>query len=483
MQTNKTFSISFLMSALILGGCGSDNHPPELSGDSTAIVAENSVNVAQYTATDSDNDAISYSLSGVDNALFSIDANGLLTFNNAPDYENGDTGPYSVTIIASDNDKSDELTISVTVGDVTDTPSLAVVQTIASDYSNSEVVYIDGNSEQVNGNYYPKDASDYTVASYKTDVFHIGRYFIDTIDKYSAVTVDDRDTQLWAYSTQDAQDSTTRNPYTLISLNENKAYLLRYGSSKVWIVNPQATNSEEFKVGELDLSDYVVNSDSNDTPNPSAAVINNGKLFIVMQRQYNYSPNTTYVAVFDTSTDTEIETNANSDDAVKGVPLQGLNPLEDSISSHDDKIYISSRSAYGNTDSSLSRIEEIDTTDYSLRQVLNAGDLDAPLSFIKATVIVSPEQGYFYASDNGWPESAALYQFNPTTGAITASNIADTGTETISFIALDAANYLWVSVQTDAAPGIDIIDSATNEKVGQRLPTDLNPGTIRFIEE
>ncbi len=47
------------------------------------------------------------------------------------------------------------------------------------------------------------------------------------------------------------------DPYALVSLSETKAYLLRYGSDKVWVVNPQAENSEDFKIGELDLSGYI----------------------------------------------------------------------------------------------------------------------------------------------------------------------------------------------------------------------------------
>jgi hypothetical protein len=218
-------------------------------------------------------------------------------------------------------------------------------------------------------------------------------------------------------------------------------------------------------------------------------VINDGKLYIVMQRLSDaYAPNTSYVAVFDTATDEEIETNANSDDTVKGIPLTGLNPLENSITSGNDKIYISTRSDYGNTDLSLSRIEEIEPSDYSVRQVLNAGSITDNISgFIKSAVIVSAEKGYFYTSESvfvpSFHEISSLHQFNPTTGTITTSNVANTGEEGINFIGLDASNFLWLSMQTPSAPGIDIINTETNEKINDRLATELNPSTIRFIEE
>jgi len=469
--TKKVLPLSLLISAALLSGCNSDsNNAPTLTGETAPVVAENSLTVAQYTATDSDNDAITFSLSGADN--------------------NGDTGPYVLTVTATDSGElSDELSITVTVGDIKDTPSLAVVQTIAPDYSSSEVVYMDGETQQVDSGYYIKDASDYTLASYKTDVYHIGRFFIDTITKYNGAEVSERDTAIWSFSTQDSQDSISRNPYSLVSLDDTKAYLLRYGSSQVWVVNPQADNIDDFKVGELDLSSYVPENNTNGTPSPAAAVINDGKLYIVMQRLSDaYAPNTSYVAVFDTATDEEIETNANSDDTVKGIPLEGLNPLENSITTGNDKIYISTRSDYSNTDLTLSRIEEIEPTDYSVRQVLNAGSITDNVSgFIKSAVIVSAEKGYFYTSESvfvpSFHEISSLYQFNPTTGEITENNVANTGTEGINFLGLDNANFLWLSMPTPSAPGIDIINSETNEIVNERLATNLNPSTIRFLEE
>ena len=368
-------------------------------------------------------------------------------------------------------------------------PAAAVVQTIAPDYSSSEVLYLDAETEQVSSAYYVKDKSDYTLSSYKGDVFHIGRFFIDTVTKYNATTPADRDIELWSYSTQDLQDSISRNPYALVSLNETKAYLLRYGSSKVWIVNPQATASDGFKIGELDLTSYIPANNSKETPSPASAVINNGKLYIAMQRTSDaWAPGIAYVAVFDTATDTEVETNADDSDNVMGIPLVGINPLEHSLVASDDKVFVTTRNDYSSVNLSLSRIEEINTTDYSVREVLNAGDiLDNTASFIKASVVVSPKKGYFYASqaiyDPNYREVAAIYEFNPTTGAIVTVNVAETGTENISFIGLDAANFLWVSVANPEEPGVDVIDTSTNKKEISRLATMLNPGTIRFIGE
>jgi hypothetical protein len=213
-------------------------------------VAENTTLVSQYTATD-DGDELSYAITGTDQQLFSVNNTGAVEFISAPDFENGDTGPYNITVTVSDaQGLTDSIDVTVNVGDELDTPSMALVQTVAADFSSSQVAYLDYAAQTVDDGFYAKTQSDYSINVYQKDVYHIGRFFIDTISKYNT---DDASTEIWSYSTQDDLDSTTRNPYTLISLSTEKAYLLRYGSDKIWIVNPQATDFDSFKTGEIDL--------------------------------------------------------------------------------------------------------------------------------------------------------------------------------------------------------------------------------------
>ena len=401
MLTNfkkQILPIGLALGATILAGCGGSSNSenaPSVAGATNPVIEENTTVVSTYNATDADGDAITLSLSGTSSSLFTITQAGELSFLTAPDFESGDIGPFAVTIIATDDSKdrlTGELNVQVSVGDVKDTPSFAVVQTVAPDYSGSEVVTVDPTTQQVTKGYYIKDGSDYTVRSYQQDVYHIGRFNIDTVSKYNA---DALDTAVWTYTTQDTADSSSRNPYDIISVSDTKAYILRYGSSKVWIVNPQATSAEDFKTGELNLEAYVPDDNTNDTPRPSSGTIVDGKLFIALQRlSDSYAPNTAYVAVFDIETDEELETNANSDDTVKGIPLTGLNPLNNSVVSQDGVVYVTTRNSYSSTDLTLSRIEAITASDYSLRTVLTADDIvDNSAAFIGSSVIVSETKG------------------------------------------------------------------------------------------
>jgi hypothetical protein len=483
----NALTLALIGTLSILGGCSSDsNNAPEISGDVSVTVAENTTLVSQYTATD-DGDELSYTITGTDQQLFAVNNTGAVEFISAPDFENGDTGPYNITVTVSDaQGLTDSIDVTVNVGDVLDTPSMALVQTVAADFSSSQVAYLDYAAQTVDDGFYAKTQSDYSINVYQKDVYHIGRFFIDTISKYNT---DDASTEIWSYSTQDDLDSTTRNPYTLVSLSTEKAYLLRYGSDKIWIVNPQATDFDSFKTGEIDLSSYVPENNTAGTPRPSAAVINNGKLFVVMQRSDDSfgSTNSAYLAVFDTATDSEIETNADSTDSVMGIPILGLNPLENSVRTFEDKVYVTTRNSFSAVSVDQSMIETVDANNYSLNTVLSAANItDNSTKYIQSTAIVSAEKGYFFANETffgPYREESTLYQFNPSTGEISDETVLDIETNSIGFIDIDAAGFLWVSVREDAAPGVEIINTETNSPYINRLETQLNPGVIRFIEE
>ena len=96
-----------------------DNTPSFTSPDS-ANVAENETLAYTAVATDADGDDLSYSLSGTDAALFTIDSNtGAVSFIASPDFEDpGDAGGdnvYDITVTASDDDSSTNHDVTITV--------------------------------------------------------------------------------------------------------------------------------------------------------------------------------------------------------------------------------------------------------------------------------------------------------------------------------------------------------------------------------
>ena len=86
-------------------------------------VAENTTAVTTVTATDVNLDTLTYSISGADAALFSINpTTGVLTFLVAPDFENptdaGANNTYGVIVQVSDGSLTDTQNITVIVTDV-----------------------------------------------------------------------------------------------------------------------------------------------------------------------------------------------------------------------------------------------------------------------------------------------------------------------------------------------------------------------------
>ena len=115
-STTKTYTVTVTRAG---------NTAPDLSGnEASPMVAENTpitTEVATYSATDAENNAITWALTGTDASFFTIDGtSGALTFNTSPDYESPqDTdadNEYQVTVTATDDGTPSETsTLEVTV--------------------------------------------------------------------------------------------------------------------------------------------------------------------------------------------------------------------------------------------------------------------------------------------------------------------------------------------------------------------------------
>ncbi len=111
------------------GGGGYGNNPPIITNSTSSYSAvENQTGAFLVTATDSDGDALTYSItSGADSSLFSINTTGSVSFDTAPDFEvPGDSNAdnvYELEVSVSDGTASDSQVFTVTVtNDTSDDP-------------------------------------------------------------------------------------------------------------------------------------------------------------------------------------------------------------------------------------------------------------------------------------------------------------------------------------------------------------------------
>ena len=129
-----------------------ENRAPVFTEGSSATrtVAENTgsgVDIGTTaSATDADNDTLSYSLGGTDAAAFSIDSSsGQLQTKSALDYETKSS--YSVIVTVSDGELTDSIAVTITVTDIDeDVPVDNVVGTKDDETPNNAPVFTEGSS-------------------------------------------------------------------------------------------------------------------------------------------------------------------------------------------------------------------------------------------------------------------------------------------------------------------------------------------------
>ena len=102
------------------GGYGMTNGAPSITNTTTSFsVMENQTSAFTITATDPDNDSLTYTLAGADGAMFNVSTSGVVTFKTAPDYENptdADTNNiYVISARVSDGSLSATKDFTVTV--------------------------------------------------------------------------------------------------------------------------------------------------------------------------------------------------------------------------------------------------------------------------------------------------------------------------------------------------------------------------------
>lgn len=358
-----------------------------------------------------------------------------------------------------------------------------VVATVAADYSGSNIQLV----EIDNGSYTAlpgvigegSDQSDATAVRFGEHFYRLGRFNIDELSKYS---FDAPSTPIYQYSTLDNPEDKTGNPYTVAFVNEQKAYVIQYGENEVLIVNPSAQTEDAFITGRMDLSAYA---DADGSAEAADGIIVDGKLFVVMQRLVNYSPAeegvNAYIAVFDISSNSEIDTNPNDDPSnLKGIELETRNPNK-FVYNKNTGLYLQSTGdafySYAGRDPGYTGgISKIDLSDYSVRMMLDDGEAgNAPYGFMYNLEIVDAQTVYFvgYQSYGNYN----LYRLNPSTGAVVA--VEGYSNMNISNIAADAEGNLWIGISDVSQPRIELFDGETTVETIGLLQ---NPGAILFAK-
>jgi hypothetical protein len=316
--------------------------------------------------------------------------------------------------------------------------------------------------------------TDYVLSSRSGNFYYLGRDGIDTFQKYyytsPEVGLYQTGNEL-GYSTREAGSETSPNAHNIAFINDSIAIMPRRSEDKAWIVDISAQTESDFKICELDLSAYStkkINEDSSVTtypPHMFAANISSNYVTITMQRLEDYTPiESAYIAVFDTTTWEEIDTNP-SLEGLKGIELSLKNPQGTSI--NGENLYISSL-VYADKSGG---IEKINLDNLTVETV----NTEAGYSNVNVT-----ENGNVYAiSYTGWKNNTLVN----ITGA-TSTEIGSTSGKYLSSIA-SRKDELWLGygLNGDDQPKIEIFDATNNSKTNTISPLTRSPVSIGFIEK
>jgi len=329
---------------------------------------------------------------------------------------------------------------------------------------------------------FPATLSDIRIATDGTDVYEIGRFFIESITRFSPV---DLETPIFQFSTNTNTDPEANSPNTqeIVFASETKAYVLQANNPSILIVNPAATSEAEFITGSIDISAY----DSVGAPEAVAGVIVNGRLFVLMQRLAGLSGfdavNTGAIAVFDTATDEELVIGMNAE-GLNGIVLNTTNAESIQYVEEFNELVVTSRGNFFEDpdvpgDPYQGGIETIDVDTFAVDVLLDDGTEESNNDFFNAALVTSAERGYVVTT-SGFRINT-LRSFSPMTGLLDDGVIAGLEDLEVTILANGPRGRVWVGVGGNE-PGFILLDPADNSVVGERLATGLIPNDIVFIE-
>ncbi len=348
--------------------------------------------------------------------------------------------------------------------------ALTAASSLAADYTFVTTTdYVTGSSStiQLDGSY----TTTTNVAGLHSDA--VSRYFdgwIYVVNRYGGDNIQILDPNNGFSTVRQFSVGTSSDPHDIVVLSDTKAYVSRYNTTDMWIVNP-STGSY---TGSIDLSALA---DGDGLPEMDQMARVGNHVFVTIQR---LDRNTTwgpvgdsYVAVVDITTDGLVDVDAVTP-GDQSILLAGTNPASD-IRLHPwmAKLYVSCVGFWGLQDGGVEIIDPVtfQSEGYVLTEAAAGGD-------INDVVIVSDDKGYAIVTDASF--HTVLIAFNPETGMKTGTLYAP-GDYVLNDIELSPQGELFLADRTPTRPGIRIYDIDTDiEITTDPIDVGLPPFDITF---
>ena len=260
------------------------------------------------------------------------------------------------------------------------------------------------------------------------------------------------------------------NPQEVEFASPDKAYVSRYDSASLLIVNPR----DGSELGEIDLSAFA---DGDGLPEMSSMGIVGSRLYVACQRldrDGGWGPvGDSYLVVIDMETDGIVDVDANMD-GVQGISLAAINPY--SLIVIGSQIVVSGTAGFGDR---AGGIEVIDTaTNAAGGLVISEADLGGDVTTL---VMTSTTKGYAIVGDDNFVNSIKPVDLaNGTVGEALAGH---SGGFTPGMV-VDGDRLIVADSGTFSDPdaaGLLIYDANSGEKLAGPISVGLPPTGITVL--
>ena len=329
---------------------------------------------------------------------------------------------------------------------------------VTSDYATGNTAVYDISSGTFSDNVLPL----YQDARVKTDgkyLYIIEGFGADAFSKYDPLSIAEGN-EIYQYSV-----GANSNPHDIVFF-ESKAYVILYGSDKIWVVDPDAVDEKSFKIGEIDISQWA---DDDGSPEAHLGFVYEGMIYVVLQR-YNINTwvaGTPVLIKIDPATDAIVDMDEETD-GVQGVDLIVKNINIGSILGSE--LYLGG-TTYGASEEGVMTID-LENPINSQRKIISESSVEGNIA---GAEVFNAGLGLVYIYDENWNIIPRI--FDPATGTLgNKLPVPDAGGGVTM-----VNGYLYVGSREFSNPGMYIVDPDNNSIVGDIYPTELPPYSIIYI--
>jgi hypothetical protein len=264
------------------------------------------------------------------------------------------------------------------------------------------------------------------------------------------------------------------NPQDIAFVSPTKAYVTRYASSDLLIVNPATPSGGP--MGTISLAAF---NDQDGAPEMARMIRVERWLFVACQRLNNFqATNPSVVAVVDTQADTLVDVDPGTP-GVQAITLAARNPVTTfAFDRASSRLLVGCTGALGVADGGIEAIDPF--TFQSLGVVATGATLGGDFMDIEW---LSPTKGYALVSPGS---TTRLVSWNPSTGEPTDTLLTASGGFGFPDFELNDRGELYVcrnTFTTQEPPGLLVVNTTTDQVVAGPLDTGLPPIVVVFDAE